>query len=173
MGTFFVLSEGQQIFGSDFALSLSELPMLRYYPFCNFNISLIFCFFNPQYLTKIRFIICANPITYFIYSVLLKKRTFLHKKTPHGRTQKPYKWEITLDRMHLSPAPSQGLFLWTLKVCHFSTSLSSDTEAFVSLSISSVVCSALLLTALFLELFLTKVTRSPFWKPFVNEFSNC
>ena len=46
------------------------------------------------------------------------------KKRPIGRSKKAYKKEITLDRMHLSPAPTKGYFCELLKSVIISTSLS-------------------------------------------------
>ena len=103
-----------------------------------------------------------------LYKIFSKK---WHKKTPFRRvSKKPYKIEITLDRMHLSPASSQGLFLWTLKIRHVSTSLSYDTEAFVSPSISSEIAFCALLLTAFYETFPAEGHSIPFRKPFFTSF---
>ena len=58
---------------------------------------------------------------------------FAIKKAPSGKT-KNRKIEITLDRMHLSPAPAKGYFCDILKSNIFQPLFLPDTEAFVSLS---------------------------------------
>ena len=87
--------------------------------------------------------------------------------------KKPYKWEITLDRMHLSPATTKGYFCELLKSVNY-LNLSFFWYRSLRITISQVpffvFSFALLLTACFRTFYQPKVIRSLFWKPFFTSF---